>query len=37
MFLTGSRTVRELKSAEMYITGNTREMLENISEEYHGY
>jgi len=37
MFLTGSRTVSELKSAEMYITGNTREMLENISEEYHGY
>ncbi|MDD1716804.1 MAG: type 2 isopentenyl-diphosphate Delta-isomerase [Methanoregulaceae archaeon] len=37
MFLTGSRTVSELKSAEMYITGNTREMFENISEEYHGY
>ncbi len=37
MFLTGSRTINELKSAEMYITGNTREMLENISEEYHGY
>jgi len=31
MFLTGSRTISELKSAEMYVTGNTREMLENIS------
>jgi isopentenyl-diphosphate delta-isomerase len=34
MFLTGSRTVADLKCAKTYVTGRTREMLCKNSEEY---
>lgn len=29
MFLTGSRTIRDLRHARTYITGLTRQMIEN--------
>jgi isopentenyl-diphosphate delta-isomerase len=37
MFLTGSGTLADLRTTRATITGVTREMLESISEEYHGY
>jgi isopentenyl-diphosphate Delta-isomerase len=37
MFLTGSRTIADLKSKKAIITGITREMVDSIMEEYNGY
>ena len=37
MFLTGSRTVADLKTKHVMITGKTREMVDSIMEEYNGY
>jgi isopentenyl-diphosphate delta-isomerase len=37
MFLTGSRTIADLKSKHAIITGTTREMVDSIMEEYNGY
>ena len=37
MFLTGSRTVADLKTKHAMITGKTREVVDSIMEEYNGY
>ena len=37
MFLTGSRTIAELKTRHAIITGKTREMVDSMMEEYNGY
>jgi isopentenyl-diphosphate delta-isomerase, type 2 len=37
MFLTGSGRIADLKSAKLYITGRTREILNSLMEEYNGY
>ncbi len=37
MFLTGSRTIADLKIKKAIITGKTREMVDSIMEEYNGY
>jgi isopentenyl-diphosphate delta-isomerase len=37
MFLTGSRSIAELKTRRAIITGKTREMVDSIMEEYNGY
>jgi isopentenyl-diphosphate Delta-isomerase len=37
MFLTGSRTISDLKAKHALITGRIREMVDSIMEEYNGY
>jgi isopentenyl-diphosphate delta-isomerase len=37
MFLTGSRSIGELKNKRVYITGTTRGMIGKRRERYNGY